>query len=74
METTTNFGLKKPGAEDFYNVQDQNDNMDKIDQTMNEHKEELNILKSGTSGQFLVSSGASGAEWKTVPDAEGVTV
>ena len=28
MKTTDNYGLKKPEETDFYNVQDQNDNMD----------------------------------------------
>lgn len=28
---TPRYGLKKPAPEDFYNVQDQNDNMDAID-------------------------------------------
>jgi hypothetical protein len=31
MDTTTNLNLKKPTPEDFYNVQDSNDNMDIID-------------------------------------------
>lgn len=31
METTTNYGLKKPGQDEFYDVGDFNDNMDKID-------------------------------------------
>ncbi len=32
MQTTKNLGLKKPEPEDFYNVQDQNTNMDIIDE------------------------------------------
>lgn len=31
MEQTRYFGLKKPGIEDFYDIQDQNDNMDAIE-------------------------------------------
>ena len=31
MQTTDNYGLKKPEASDFYNVEDFNENMDKID-------------------------------------------
>lgn len=34
MKTTENFELKKPDADDFYNVEDQNDNMDIIDQEL----------------------------------------
>jgi len=39
MKTTTNFGLKKPDENDFYNVTDQNDNMDVIDRVMQEYKD-----------------------------------
>ena len=31
MQTTTNLGLKKPESSDFYDVADQNENMDKLD-------------------------------------------
>lgn len=31
METTPNYNLKKPGDEDFYNIEDFNDNVDVID-------------------------------------------
>ena len=34
MDHTTNYKLKKPGPEDFYNVQDQNENMDAIDSAL----------------------------------------
>lgn len=36
MKTTDNYGLKKPEETDFYDVQDQNDNMDIIDAKMKE--------------------------------------
>lgn len=31
MTTTTNLNLKKPDADDFYNVEDMNDNSDILD-------------------------------------------
>ena len=31
MKTTENYKLKKPDADDFYNIDDQNENMDIID-------------------------------------------
>ncbi|MBE5886756.1 MAG: hypothetical protein E7284_10180 [Lachnospiraceae bacterium] len=34
MQTTKNYGLKKPEATDFYDVNDFNDNMDKIDEAL----------------------------------------
>lgn len=39
MKTTTNFGLKKPDGTDFFNVADQNDNMDKIDSALQGFKD-----------------------------------
>ena len=36
MKTTTNYGLKKPETNDFYNVDDFNYNTDLIDTTLNE--------------------------------------
>ena len=34
MERTTNFGLYKPGADDFINIDDLNANMDIIDEAL----------------------------------------
>lgn len=39
MELTTNFKLKKPSPEDFYNVADQNSNMDIIDEELKKASE-----------------------------------
>ena len=36
-EYTTNYDLVKPAQEDFYNVDDQNRNMDKIDAALKAH-------------------------------------
>ena len=36
-DKTKNYGLTKPSAEEFYDVQVQNDNMDIIDKTLKEH-------------------------------------
>lgn len=36
---TINYGLKKPDAEDFYNVEDFNENSDKVDAALQELKE-----------------------------------
>ena len=37
MQTTANYSLKKPGTTDFYNIADQNDNMDIIDGELSKH-------------------------------------
>lgn len=43
METTTNYSLNMPSQEDFYNIDDINENMETIDAVMYE-------LEQGTSG------------------------
>ena len=40
-EYTTNYDLVKPAQEDFYNVDDQNRNMDKIDAALKAHDDAL---------------------------------
>ena len=40
-EYTTNYNLVKPAQEDFYNVDDQNRNMDKIDAALKSHDDTL---------------------------------
>lgn len=39
MKETTNFGLKKPEENEFYDVNVQNDNMDNIDRVLQEYKD-----------------------------------
>ena len=39
MKTTTNFGLKKPEANDFYDFETQNENLDEIDRVLQEYKD-----------------------------------
>lgn len=41
MQTTTNFGLKKPEGTDYINVNDLNENTDKIDTELKSHADSL---------------------------------
>lgn len=41
MQTTTNFGLKKPEGTDYINVNDLNENADKIDTELKSHADSL---------------------------------
>ncbi len=52
MGETTNFNLKKPSSEDYYNVQDFNDNMDVLDEEVKKaiDKDIFNQLTVGTRG------------------------
>jgi hypothetical protein len=47
VELTPNLGLKKPEENDYYNVQNHNDNMDSIDERMGELSEVATISKDG---------------------------
>lgn len=46
MQTTTNYGLRKPDADEFYIVEDQNTNMDVIDEKLKEIDDEK-LSKAG---------------------------
>lgn len=48
---TPNYDLVKPAQEDFYNVDDQNRNMDKIDTALKALKDSLG-RKSGSWGRW----------------------
>lgn len=50
MQTTTNLGLKKPEENDFYNVEDFNDNMDILDEKVQE------CFQSVSNGKKLVAN------------------
>lgn len=44
MKTTVNYALKKPEENDFYSVNDQNDNMDIIDTQMKKSNKAITAL------------------------------
>ena len=48
METTEHYGLTRPGVEDFYDVQDQNENMAAIDSALHELETEKATLDPET--------------------------
>lgn len=60
MQETTNLGLKKPDASDFYDVGDNNDNMDVIDEKMGNLSElettEKNSLVSAINEVFTLGN------------------
>ena len=45
METTTNYGLKKPAQEDFVNVEDINYNSDILDEKLSETEQKAEDAK-----------------------------
>ena len=66
MEFTPNYNLKKPAAEDFYNVEDFNENANKIDLALKAHDDAINEhLDDGTqhakTARFVI--GTSRAGW-----------
>ncbi|HEY8400795.1 MAG TPA: hypothetical protein VIK89_06010, partial [Cytophagaceae bacterium] len=65
MEYTQNYKLKKPGQEDFYNVDDFNSNADIIDQKLKEIEDKTkNIVTSvnGKTGDVELKAEDIGAE------------
>lgn len=70
MANTTNYNLKKPAASDYYNVQDQNDNMDIIDAQLkaNDDNAAAKIPKSlaTAADQVPISSGVGAWAVKTL--------
>ena len=74
--TTTNLGLKKPAANDFYNVQDFNDNADLIDEAVagkanTSHKHSAADITSGTLP--LTRGGTGQTSLANVKIALGIT-
>ena len=73
---TTNLGLKKPAANDFYNVQDFNDNADIIDEAVagkanSSHDHDASDITSGTLPLTRGGTGQTGLAG--VKSAFGIT-
>lgn len=56
MKYTPNYGLKKPGQEDFYNVEDFNENADIIDQKLKEIEDKTQNINVTLDTSWLGSS------------------
>ncbi|WOO35415.1 hypothetical protein R2R35_16635 [Anaerocolumna sp. AGMB13020] len=61
MDETTNFKLKKPASEDYYNVQDFNDNMDILDEKVKKalDKDIFNQLTVGTRESGVIGDNST---------------
>lgn len=55
---TNNYNLKKPSSEDFYNVEDQNGNMDIIDQELKRLNEDKAGVEHNHNGVYETPNGA----------------
>lgn len=64
METTPNYNLKKPASNDYYNIQDHNDNMDIIDAELKklDQKEVPVTSVNGKTGDVVLTAADVGAE------------
>jgi hypothetical protein len=56
MEYTQNYNLKKPGQEDFYNVEDFNENADIIDQKLKEIEDKTQNINVTLDTSWLGSA------------------
>lgn len=61
MQNTTYYNLKKPEGTDFYNIENENDNMDVIDGELKDHADAITELNTKTNGSILadIASGYS---------------
>ncbi len=55
---TSNYNLKKPSPEDFYNIEDQNGNMDIIDAELNKLNENKASVEHNHNGEYETPEGA----------------
>lgn len=51
METTTNYGLKKPAGSDYYNIEDFNGNADILDAALHAHEADQDNPHGVTAAQ-----------------------
>lgn len=82
MKTTVNYALKKPEENDFYSVNDQNDNMDIIDTQMKKSNKAITALsqavddvkKNVSDGKGTIASAITDMGVSTAPDATFATM
>ncbi len=68
MEYTTNLNLKKPGQDDFYNIENENDNMDKIDAEIVKKADKTEVLTKTNTTAFTPTGDYQPATKKYVDD------
>ena len=62
-EQTTNFGLKKPVPDDFYNVDDQNGNMDILDTELKKAQDKADeAFQSASNGKTAIKAAITGVD------------
>ena len=64
-EFTPNYNLKKPAEEDFYNINDHNDNMDIIDTALKAHDDALATKETPAGAQAKADAALAGANTYT---------
>ena len=68
MEYTANLNLKKPGQDDFYNIENENDNMDKIDTEIAKKADKTEVLTKTNTTAFTPTGDYQPATKKYVDD------
>lgn len=68
MEYTTNLNLKKPEQDDFYNIENENDNMDKIDTEIVKKADKTEVLTKTNTTAFAPTGDYNPATKKYVDD------
>lgn len=70
---TTNYKLKKPSDDDFYDVQDFNGNMDLIDKGMKQNAERIERAEGGRRINLTVGGWSTAAPYTQLISVENVT-
>ena len=68
MEYTANLNLKKPEQDDFYNIENENDNMDKIDTEIAKKADKTEVLTKTNTTAFTPTGDYQPATKKYVDD------
>ena len=68
MEYTANLNLKKPEQDDFYNIENENDNMDKIDTEIAKKADKTEVLTKTNTTAFTPTEDYNPATKKYVDD------
>ena len=68
MEYTANLNLKKPEQDDFYNIENENDNMDKIDTEIAKKADKTEVLTKTNTTAFTPTGDYNPATKKYVDD------
>lgn len=72
MQNTTYYNLKKPEGTDFYNIENENDNMDIIDAELKEHDDAISELNTKIGWRTLWTGSITANGTATLSETAGL--